>query len=450
MKFQKVLELLNNNEISTLKDVINSYNSLDINSIIDQLEGDKKAVVFRLLNKDNAISAFELMDIDNQQQILALLTDERANEFVNELEPDDRAKLLDELPAKVANRLMSSLSKEERDKTANILGYEPETAGRIMNPNILKLNGTMTVTEAVKKIKERYKDIEDFHFIFVTDKKRKLVGYVSLMDVIVADKEDKIEDVMEPNVYSVYTSEDQEKASRLLQKADLIELPVVDKEGRLLGVITADDAMEVLENEATEDIFEKAGLTTSDNEVDRSKRMINGTVLQIWKVRLPFLIITLIGGLTAGAVIGSFEETLEAIAAVAIFIPVVMDMGGNVGTQSSTIFTRALILGQIDRKRFSKHFAKEVGIGASMGMLLGIVTGVIAEVWQQIPGIGFAVGIALALTVTLATALGFAIPFLLNKLGFDQAAGSDPIITTIKDISGLAIYFFLVTHFLGH
>lgn len=171
-------------------------------------------------------------------------------------------------------------------------------------------------------------------------------------------------------------------------------------------------------------------------------------MIEIWKVRIPFLIITLIGGIMAGLVIETFEETLEAVTAVALFIPVVMDMGGNVGTQSSTIFTRALILGQINLNKFWRHLLKEVSIGLSMGVILGTMAGVIAHFWQGIEGLGIVVALALTITITIATLLGYLVPYVLVKLGFDQAAGSDPIITTIKDISGLMVYFILVRHFL--
>lgn len=182
----------------------------------------------------------------------------------------------------------------------------------------------------------------------------------------------------------------------------------------------------------------------------RSNVLVSGSVFRTWRIRVPFLLITLVGGLLAGLVIERFEEALEAITALAIFIPVVMDMGGNVGTQSSTIFARALVLGQINIRRFLRHWLREIGIGLGMGALLGVLAGLVAALWQGIPNLGLAVGTALFLTVTLATTLGFLIPYILFKLGFDQAAGSDPIITTIKDITGLFIYFFLVGQFLGY
>ncbi len=194
----------------------------------------------------------------------------------------------------------------------------------------------------------------------------------------------------------------------------------MDSENRLVGIITFDDAMDVIEEETTEDIYDKAGLVElNKKEASRSDILVNGSIFSIWRVRLPFLVLTMIGGLLAGGIIGAFEETLEAIVATAIFVPVIMDMGGNAGTQSSTIFARALVLGHIDQKRFTKHFFKELLVGMSMGTFVGIGTGIIAYFWQGLLGLSVAVGLSLAITMTVATALGFATPYFLVKFGFD-------------------------------
>ncbi|HCE12710.1 MAG TPA: magnesium transporter, partial [Enterococcus sp.] len=219
----------------------------------------------------------------------------------------------------------------------------------------------------------------------------------------------------------------------------------------IVGIVTVDDAIDILEQEATEDMFNQAGLAdVASNEADRSNVLINGNVWQIWKVRLPFLVITLIAGLLAGAVIDEFEQTLESVAAVASVIPLIMDMGGNVGTQSSTVFVRGMSLGHIDLSSFTKYFLKEIWIGLSLGLIVGIISGVAAAFWQGIPMLGVAVGISLVFAMTLAAALGFLVPFVLIKLNIDQAAGSAPIITSIKDIAGLFIYFVSVNALLGH
>ena len=253
------------------------------------------------------------------------------------------------------------------------------------------------------------------------------------------------------NAIWVSTDTDQEVVAKTLQDFDLLAIPVVDKEGLLVGIVTIDDAVDIFEDEATEDILYQAGIVgVTNRESDRSEVLIQGSLWKIWKVRLPFLLITLAAGMLAGVVVAGFEETLEAIAAVAIFIPLIMDMGGNVGTQSSTVFVRGVVLEHININKFVRHLLKEAGIGFSMGILIGVAAGIIASIWQGMPMLGIAVGLSLVFTMTLASLLGFLIPFVLIKLNVDQAAGSAPIITSIKDVAGLIIYFLLVIVFMGH
>ncbi len=449
--YEEVMQYLENNNVQSLKEVVNEANNLDIIQLIDDIPPEQWIVLFRLLNKEKALEVFEILDTNLQQKLISMFREERAVEIFSQMEPDDRARLLDELPARVAKKLLSSLSKEDRYKTSILMGYSPETAGRIMTPEYVRLRRDQTAQEALENIRRQGKDKEMVYTLYVTDATRKLEGVVSLRELIIASPEQKVEEIMTEKVMSVTTETDQEEVARLLQDLDLLAVPVVDREDRLVGIITIDDAVDVLEQETTEDIFDKVGLTSfASQESGRSQRLVSGSIFEVWKIRIPFLIITLIGGLLAGAVIDAYEETLEAIAAVAIFIPVIMDMGGNIGTQSSTIFTRAFVLGHINVKKFASHWLREVAIGLSIGALMGVAAGIIASLWQQEPNFGYAVGISLTLTITLATALGYLVPFILVRMGFDQAAGSDPFITTIKDISGLFIYFFFVSVFLGH
>lgn len=446
---KKIRTYFDTKDINALKDIINKLDTFEIADIIEVLESEKQAAVFRLLSKEKALEVFEYMDVHTQQLLLQSFTDEKAIEFFASLEPDDRIKLIDELPAGIAKRLLDSLTKSERDMTLLLLGYKPGTAGQIMTPKYIRLTKDMTVQEAIQKVRESGKNLETVNSLYVTDEKRKLAGSVSLSDLIMARPDDRVLNIMKRDPIKVSTEDEKQFVAQLLKDSDLIALPVVDLEERLVGVVTVDDAIDILEEEATDSAFDKVGfLELNKKESDRSKTLIKGSMFQVWRVRIPFLIITLLGGMLAGGLIAFFEESLEAVAAVAFFIPVIMDMGGNVGTQSSTIFTRALVLGQIDFRRFLKYWIREILLGLSMGIILGAAGGLVAYLWQGFSVLGLVVGIALCLTITLATALGFLIPYVLVKLGFDQAAGADPMITTIKDITGLAIYFLLVSTFL--
>ena len=432
-----------------LKALLASAEDIEILHAFHSLSSEEQVIVFRLLAKDNALSIFELLDTDQQQNLLRSFTDEKAIEFINELAPDDRVRLLDELPATVAKKLINALTPEERENTNILLGYEPETTGRIMTTEYISLIRDMTVEQALRKIRQQAKDKETIYTLYVTNNSKKLEGVLSLRELLMADCNSKIEDVMSKAI-SVSTDTDQEEVANLLKELDLLAVPVVDKENRMVGIVTIDDAIDILEEETTEDIYDQAGLVDVTNkESNRSEILIRGSLWDIWKVRLPFLVITLAGALLAGLVIEEFEEVLESIVAVAIFIPLIMDMGGNVGTQSSTVFARGVVLGHIHVKHFFKHFLKEIGVGLSLGVVVGLVSGVIAGIWQY-PALGLAVGLSLVATMTLAALLGFLVPYALVKFNMDQAAGSAPIITSIKDVVGLIIYFVFVSIFLGH
>jgi len=446
-----VLSHIKARDITALKQMLSEASELDLLNIIHGLSAEKQVLVYRLLSKDKALFVFEQMDAADQEKLLRSFTEEAAIEMITELEPDDRVRLLDELPAAVAKRMIAALSPAERAATNLLMGYEAHTAGRIMTPEYVRLRKDLTVAEATQRIKSTAKDKETIYTLYVTNYTRKLEGVVSLRDLFFADPDEKIENIMQEDTAKVFTDDDQEEAARLLQKLDLLSLPVVDKENRIVGIITVDDAMDIIEEETTEDIYHQAGLANvSGKEFDRSDVLVNGSLWDIWKVRLPFLAITLAAGLMAGYVIGGFEELLMSTAAVAVFIPLIMDMGGNVGTQSSTVFARGVVVGHIDTKKFMKPFLKETGVGLSIGALVGLISGVIASIWQGAPMLGLAVGLALICTMSLAALLGFLVPFVLIKLNVDQAAGAAPIITSIKDISGLLIYFVLVSVFMGH
>ncbi len=448
--YNRVIKFINEDEIKKLKTLLNEEDLVDLVQLMQELDPENRVVCFRLLEKDLAIQVFEKLDLELQEVLISDFAETEAAETFKNLAPDDRVRLLDELPAKVAKRLLNQLSPEKREETSELLGYKEETAGRIMTPKYVRVRQGTTVDEAVEKLRKMKELREDIYNLYVTDETRILTGVISLEELVLSDPSKKVEEIMNDEPIMIDTDLDQEEAARLLQEQDLLDVPVVDHENRLVGLITIDDAAEIMEEETTEDIFEMAGLgTLRANEAVRSRTMIEGSLPDIWKVRIPFLLIALAGGLLAGAVVDGFEETLEAIAALAVFIPVIMDMGGNVGTQSSTIFARALALGQINVRRFARYLLKELTVGATMGVMLGVLAGLIAHFWQGIPRFGLTVGISLTLTVTIASTLGFLIPFILYKLDFDQAAGSDPVITTLKDITGLVIYFSLANLFMG-
>ena len=457
MLLNQILSYVEQRDMDKLKTLLASAEEIEILDAFYDLSNDDQVIVFRLLAKDHALRIFEELDTDMQQNLLRSFADEkRVIEFVDGMAPDDRVRLLDELPALVAKKLIDSLSPEERAVTGVLMGYEPETAGRIMTTEYISLRREMTAEEALEKVRRQAKDKETIYTLYITDNSKKLEGVISLKELLMADSGAVLEDIMSKKTIKVFTGDDQEEVAKALQELDLLAIPVVDSEERLVGIVTIDDAVDILEDEATEDILDHAGfVSVKGKENDRSETLVKGSMWKIWRVRMPFLLITLIAGFLAASIIAGFEEALESIAVVAFFIPLIMDMGGNVGTQSSTVFARGVVLGHIDTKRMLRHLAKETAIGLSMGALVGGLAGItifaLAYFWPTMPAmLGLAVGISVAFTMTLAALLGFLVPYLLMKLKMDQAAGSAPIITSIKDILGLLIYFVSVTAFLGN
>ena len=454
---EKVLSLLEEKDLKSLKSLLQGIDdNLMLLQVIQELSRVETMVVFRLLSKDQALYVFEELDSPVQRELLESFADDYARMLVEDLDPDDRVALFDELPAKVAKKLIGLLSPEERKVTYMLMGYEPETAGRIMTPYFTSLKKEMTAQMALEKIRNQAKneDTETIYTIYVTDNAKKLEGTLSLRQLLIAEPSQKIEDIMHEVLVKVSTDTDQEEVATALKDYDLLSIPVVDREDRIVGIDTIDDAMDILEHEVTEDMYAAAGLADiTGKETNRSEVLVRGSLWANWKVRLPFLLVAIVGGILAALLIGGFEDTLEEVIIVAFFIPLIMDLGGSVGTQSTTVFARGLALGHIDVKKFGKQLLREVGIGLSIGVITGIITGIVAGVWgglsDGIPLLGLAVGLAVMVTVTVASLIGFLVPYLLVRMKLDQVAGAAPIITTIKDITGLLTYFLLVSLFVG-
>ena len=448
---EKVLELIENKDLTTLKGLLIEMDDVGILYAISEFSRERKALVFRLLPKDKALTIFEQLDTALQAELLESFTEKYAIEVIEELDPDDRVQLLDELPRAIAKRLIELLSPEDRAVTNILLGYEQGTAGRIMTTEFISLNKDMTVKEALAKIRKQAKQKETIYILYVTDAQRRLEGVLSLRNLITADEKSKIGDIMHDAVIKASTFDKQEEVAEKLKDFDILAIPVVDRENHLVGIITIDDAVDILEQQHTDDVLNQAGMAAAKREANRSETLVHGSLWRIWRIRLPFLVITMIAGILSGLIIGGFEDTLAAIPAVAMFIPIIMDMGGNVGTQSTTVFVRGLSLGQIDTKRFWRHLGKEVFVGFTLGLVVATVVGTFIVIGTTMgwlgasPLLALAVGLSLLTAMTLASALGFFVPFILIKMKLDSAAGSSPLITSIKDMVGLTVYFVLVS-----
>ena len=438
-------------EFEKLQVILKDLQRHELKEIFKHLKQDEQVIFFEVLSEDKAVALFKILGTQQQKNLLDALQPPMVQTFLNQLSSDDRVRLFDRLPERRVKSLLGVLTPDNRSETLHLQAYVPETAGRIMTTEFVTLTEDMTQEEALAKVTEEATRKENIYILFIIDEKLKLTGFITLHRLLMMAPTAVINEHMSRQPISVKTSEDQEKVAQKVKELDLLALAVVDDTNKLVGIVTFDDAMEILEEEATEDILNQAGLSDlKDTEEDRSKLLINGKLNKILAVRLPFLLATLLLSMLSGLVIENFEQTLESIAMVAIFIPLIMGMGGNIGTQSSTVFTRGLVLGHIEIENFLEHFFKELRVGLTIGALMGIMAGLMATIWLGFPMLGLAVGLALFATMTVASLLGFLVPFILIKLKIDQAAGSAPIITTIKDLVALLIYFTCISLFLGH
>ncbi len=414
----------------------------DILGLLEDLDDAQKAELFSLLPPGEAAGLIQEMEQFDQVALFRLLSGERASAILKEMASDDAVDLLGEL-SPPETRALLQLVDEEAAEFSGLLQYPEESAGGIMTTAYISLPADIPVEEAIVRLRETAPEAETIYYVYIVDGENRLTGVLSLRDLIASPGGTILKNIMRRNVISVKAALDQEEVARIVSKYDLLAVPVVDDRERLLGIVTVDDILDVLEQEATEDIYRLAGA----GEVEGVELMEAG----VWRVvrrRAPWLLISMIGGILAGSVIGVFESTLEAVIVLAAFIPVIMDMGGNVGTQSSTIFVRGIATGEIGPAAVWRYFFKEVRIGLIMGAIFGTLILLAAWLWQGDPILGLVVGISMIFTVSLAAVIGTLVPLLCSKVKIDPAITAGPFVTTIKDVTGLLIYFGMATAFL--
>jgi magnesium transporter len=408
---------------------------VDIAEAIGNLPTNLQALAFRFLGKDEAISVYEYLDSATQQSLLRLLRSGEMREVVEEMSPDDRARLLEELPAKVVRQLLSELSPEERRVTAQLLGYEAETAGRLMTTEYIALKENQTAAMALEIVRSRARDTETIYSLYVTDAQRCLTGILSLRDLVTADLNARIGDVMTGDVLSVATDTDQEKVARTIQRYDFLAVPVVDSEQRLVGIVTVDDVIDVIEQEATRDLY-AAGAVQAGDEDD----YFTSNLFTVARRRIVWLSVLVVASFFTSEVIAANEAVLKQVVLLAAFIPLLGGTGGNVGAQSSTVVIRGLSTQSISVLKPLQAVLREAMAGALLGVLMMIV--VLPFAWWRGGGalVGVSVGISLLAITTLAATAGAAFPLLFDRMGLDPALMSTPFITTCTDVAGTLIY----------
>jgi magnesium transporter len=440
----KLRDLTHNGDLMSLRTWLAETGTLDITEALARLEPEERAVPFRLLDKDRALAVFEALDPLHQQQLLEGLRDERVRELFGSLEADDQARLLDEVPAAVATRLQAGLPAEQRAATAALLGYPDDSAGRIMTPDYTSVRASMTAADALAKLRRAGKRPTRAQNLVlpVTDDERRLIGVVDLADVVTAASDARMRDLMQPETLSVRADEDQERAARLIQEADLIAMPVVDREGRLVGLITVDDAMEVVEEEDTEDFSRQGGAEPLELPY------LSAGVLQLARKRAPWLLLLGIAFTLTVIVLQSFESALAALPALAFFIPMLIGTGGNSGAQAATMVVRAIAVGEVRLNDLARIVLREVRVGLALGTMLALLAIPVVG-WLYSFEVGVVIGLTLIGICTWASFAGGMLPLLAKRVGIDPAVVSSPFISTLVDASGLLIYFVVAYAILG-
>ena len=443
----KVIDLLENKRISELKAFLIEENPADIAVLLSQLaEKDEHnlPLVFRILPKELAADAFSHLEGDVQEILIASLNDMELKQVFNQLFLDDAVDLIEEMPANVVKRILKQTNTEKRDKINELLNYPEDSAGSIMTIEFVDLKKNMTVKQAFSHIRKTGISKETIYTCYVIDGNRKLLGLVSVKTLLLSKRTDQIKDIMETNLISVHTLDDQELVAKKFEKYDYLAIPVVDTENRLVGIITFDDAMDIVIEESTEDIEMMAAITPTD------KSYMKESVMETYKKRIPWLMLLMISATFTGKIIQHYEDALSAYVILTAFIPMLMDTGGNAGGQSSTTIIRGLSLDEIHLKNIFNVISKEFSVALLCGITLSFTNFLKLLLIDQVSlSIALTVSVTLIITLIIAKTVGAMLPIAASRIGFDPAVMASPLITTIVDALSLIVYFNIATSVLG-
>lgn len=435
---------LDKERLSNLREILSTMNVVDVAQLFEEMPEEKKVIVFRILPKDIAADVFSYMSPKEQQFIIEGITDKEIGDLVQDLYLDDTVDFIEELPANVVKRVLKNTDTEKRKLINQFLNYPENSAGSIMTIEYVNLHKSMTVREAISRIKEIGIDSETIDTCYVTSKGRILEGVVLLRKLILGNEDSLVEDLMDKDVKHVATKDDQEAVAKMFKKYDLLSMPVVDDENRLVGIITIDDVIDIIEQENTEDFQKMAAMAPSEEEY------LNTSIFNLAKHRIIWLLVLMISATFTGSIIRKYEDVLQSVVILASFIPMLMDTGGNAGSQSSTLIIRGLALGEITLKDWFKVMRKELSVSVVVGVVLSVVNFLRIYYLEGVDSkVALTVSITLFFVVIIAKVVGGLLPIGAKKLKLDPAIMASPLITTIVDALALMIYFTAATFFLG-
>ncbi len=443
-ELEELRGLLEARQYTRLRQFLAERNEADIAGLMEELEEEEILKVYRILPKDLAADVFSYLEFEIQQTIINSLSDKEAGGVIDNLMADDAVDMLEEMPANVVERLLANANPETRQAINQLLRYPEDSAGSIMTVEYVSLKESLTVDEAIERIRSVGLDSETINICYVLDSRRRLVGTVALRYLLLSRGDDVIGDIMHENVISIHTHMDQEQVAAQFKKYDFTAMPVVDNENRLVGIITVDDIVDILEEETTEDMEKMAAIVSSD------KPYMKSTVWETYKKRIPWLLLLMVSAAFTGAIISSFEEALSVYAALIAFIPMLMDTGGNAGGQASVTVIRGLSLGEIEYRDVPRVVWKEIRVSVLCGITLAAANFAKLMVFDRV---GLYVSLTVCLTlvaaVLIAMLVGCLLPIGAKKLGFDPAVMASPFITTIVDALSLLVYFRMAAMILG-
>ena len=440
----KLLDMADNKQYLKLKSELVDMNEYDIAEILSEMPPEKALVVFRLLPKDLSSDVFACLDIDEQQHIINSIEDKELNSIIEDLAIDDAVDMVEELPASMVKRILKNATPETRKQINQFLQYPDNSAGSIMTNEYVALRPQMSVREAFDYIRAHGVDKETIYTCYVITPSRELLGVVTLKDMMMSAYDVRIQDIMDDNVITATTTEDQEEVAADFNKYDLLAMPVVDKEKRLVGIVTVDDIVDVMEAEATEDFQKMAAMAPNE------KPYLKTSVIDLAKNRIPWLLILMLSSTVSGAILNHYEAAFTAIPLLVSFVPTLMDTGGNSGSQASTMIIRGLATGEIGLSDALKVIFKEFRVGIVCGVVLAVINFV--RLMIQYPGhlmICVTVVVSMFVTIILAKILGAALPLLAKALHLDPALMASPMLTTIVDACSMIIYFSVASHLLS-
>ncbi|MGN0502325.1 MAG: magnesium transporter [Ruminococcus sp.] len=440
--------LLEEKKFNTLRDILTTMKPYDIAAIFEELQDEKTPILFRILPKELAAETFVEMDDETQEFLIHGFSDSELKEIVDELFVDDAVDLIEEMPANVVKRILRQADKDMRKQINELLKYPEDSAGSIMTTEFIVLRPDMTAEMAIKRIRRTGVDKETIYTCYVTDNNNRLIGISTVKDLLLADDDDLVNDLMEENVISVNTLDDQEQVAQMFSNYNFLALPVVDNENRLVGIVTIDDAIDVIQEEATEDMEKLAAVLPSD------KPYMKTSVWGIYRKRIPWLLVLMLSATFTSAIISSFEGALASVIVLSSFIPMITGSGGNAGSQASVSVIRALSLGEIEFKSMFKVLWKELRVSILCGATLAAANFIKLMIFDLNGNpnafmIALVVSLTLLGTIMMSKLVGSSLPLLASKIGFDPAVMANPLISTVCDSLSLLIYFGIATTILN-